>query len=307
MTEENMTDKRDYYTVLGVSKSATLDEIKKAYRSMARKHHPDVDKTPNATERFKEINEAYQALSDPQKRQAYDQFGHAAFDRSQGVPGGAGGYAGGQQGPFSYSWSYGAGQPGQPGQDFDFGNFADPFEIFESFFGCQSPFSRGYRRKPTYQLHVTFDEAVRGVEKEVTIEGKKAKIKVPAGVDDGTRIQFDDFSIITSVGLSKEFKRQGYNIHVEVPVSFTQAALGDVVEVPTVDGKISVKIPAGIQSGTAIRLKEKGVPFVRGNGRGDQYVHISVITPTKLSNKEKELLKQLESVSSKNGKKWGVF
>lgn len=302
-----MATKRDYYEVLGVSKSSTLDEIKRAYRSMARKHHPDVDTSPNAAETFKEINEAYQVISDPQKRQAYDQFGHAAFDRSQGFPGGARGQGGpqGQQGPFTYTWSYGG--QGNQGTDFDFGNFADPFEIFESFFGGQSPFSRGYRRKPTYQLHVTFDEAVHGTEKEVAIEGKKVKIKVPAGVDDGTRIQFDDFSILTSVGLSKDFKRQGYNIHIEVPISFTQAALGDVVEVPTIDGKISVKIPAGVQSGTAIRLKEKGVPFVRGNGRGDQHVHVSVITPTKLSNKEKELLKQLESVSSKNNKKWGVF
>ncbi len=301
-----MATKRDYYQVLGVSKNSTLDEIKKAYRGLARKHHPDVDKSPNAVETFKEINEAYQVLSDPQKRQVYDQFGHAAFDRSQGYPGaGAGGSPFGQQGPYTYTWSYG-GQNGQ-GFDFDFGNFADPFEIFESFFGGASPFGQTRRRKPVYELHVTFHEAVKGTEKEVTIDGKKHKIKVPAGVDSGTRIQFDDFTIITSVGLSKDFRRQGYNIHIEVPVTFAQAALGDVIDVATIDSPLKVKIPAGIQSGTAIRLKGKGVPYVQGQGRGDEYVHITVMTPTKLSSKEKELLKELDQISSKSNKKWGMF
>lgn len=301
-----MASKRDYYEVLGVSKNATVDELKRAYRSMARKHHPDVDKSPGASEKFKEINEAYQALSDPQKRGAYDQFGHAAFDRSQGFPGGAGGY-GSQQGPFTYTWSSSGQSPfGQGGVDF--GGFADPFEIFESFFGSSNPFSRqGYKRKPTYQMHITLKEAIKGVEKEVEVEGKKKKIKIPAGVDDGTRIQFDDFNLITSVGLDKTFKRQGYNLHIEQPVSFTQAALGDEIPIPTVDGTIKIKVPAGIQSGTAIRLKGKGVPFVRGQGIGDQYVHVTVVTPTRLTNREKELLKQLDNVSSKTNKKWGVF
>lgn len=302
-----MATKQDYYELLGISKNATLEEIKKAYRASARKYHPDVNKASDAAEKFKEVNEAYQVLADPQKRQAYDQYGHAAFDRGQGFPGGAqggspfGGGFGQQGGPFTYTWS-----SGQPGQDFDFGNFADPFEIFESFFGGQSPFGRA-RRKPTYQLHLTFDEAVHGTEKEVTIEGNKQKIKIPAGVDDGTRIQFDDYTIVTSVGLSKHFQRQGSDIHMELPVSFAQAALGDEVEVPSIDGKFAMKIPPGIQSGTAIRLREKGVKRVNSDSRGDQYVHISVITPTKLSNKEKQLFEEMKKLSQQDKKKWGVF
>lgn len=295
-----MANKRDYYEVLGVSKNATLEEIKKAYRALARKHHPDIDKTEGAADRFKEINESYQVLSDPQKRQAYDQFGHGAFDRSQS--GSAGG--GGQQGPFTYTWS-GGGQPGQGG-DFDFGGFNDPFEIFESFFGGQSPFGRA-ARKPTYQLHINFNEAVSGTEKEVTIENKKTTIKIPAGVDDGTRIQFDDYNILITVGLSREFKREGYNIHVEKTINFVQAALGDEVDVSTVDGKITVVIPAGIQTGTAIRLRGKGVPYLRSDGRGDQFVHITITTPQKLSNEEKKLFEQLKALSKKDKKKWGVF
>lgn len=300
-----MASKRDYYEVLGISKNATLDEIKKAYRASARKYHPDVNKEPDAADKFKEVNEAYQVLSDPQKRQTYDQFGHAAFDRSQGYPGGAGGPFGGQ-GPFTYTWSSG-GQPGQ-GFDFDFGGFTDPFEIFESFFGgAGSPFSRA-PRKPTYQLHLTFDEAVHGAEKEVTIEGKKTKVKIPAGVDDGTRIQFDDYNVVTTVGLSKDFKRQGYNIHTEAPISFTQAALGDTISVKTIDGPLNVKIPAGIQSDTAIRLAGKGVPHPQRAGtRGDHYVHVSVVTPTKLSAQEKKLFEELQKLSQKDKKKWGVF
>lgn len=299
-----MANKRDYYEILGLSKNATLEEIKKAYRNLARTYHPDVNKQAGAAEKFKEVNEAYQVLSDPQKRQTYDQFGHAAFDRGQGYPGGAGSPFSGQ-GPFTYTWSS-SGNPQGQGFDFDFGGFTDPFEIFESFFGGTNPFSRA-PRKPTYQLHITFDEAVHGVEKEVTIENKKQTVKIPAGVDDGTRIQFDDFTIVTSVGLSKDFKRQGYHIHTEAPISFTQAALGDDIEIKTIDGSLKVKIPAGIQSDTAIRLAGKGVPHPQRNARGDHYVHVSVVTPTKLSSKEKQLLEELQNLSQKDKKKWGVF
>ncbi|KKR86781.1 MAG: Chaperone protein DnaJ [Candidatus Curtissbacteria bacterium GW2011_GWA1_41_11] len=171
--------KTDYYQVLGVSKNATDAEIKSAYRQKARKHHPDVNKAPDAEKKFKEINEAYQVLSDSQKKSAYDQFGHSAFEPGGGF-GGASSSAGG---PFgggfrTYSWSSGGGQQGG-----DFGGFADPFDIFEAFFGGQSPFGR-QQRLPRYAINIDFMEAVLGVEKQIDIEGKRQKIKIPAGVDD---------------------------------------------------------------------------------------------------------------------------
>ena len=158
-----MATKRDYYEILGVNKSASSDEIKSAYRKLARKHHPDIDKSVGADVRFKELGEAYQVLSDPQKKQAYDQFGHAAFDRGAGA--GAGGPFGGGFNPFgggsqSYSWSSGG---GNPNVQFDFGGFEDPFELFEQIFG--GGFGAQMRRRPTYQLNLTFDEAIHGITK----------------------------------------------------------------------------------------------------------------------------------------------
>lgn len=289
-----MAAKRDYYEILGVSKIASPQEIKKAYRVMARKHHPDVDKSPGANERFKEINEAYQVLSDPQKKQTYDQFGHAAFEK--GGPGAyqwGGAPGGGEQFWRTYSWG-----PGQK-VEFDFGGFSDPFEIFEQFFGTASPFGRSYRRIPTYSINLTFEEAVQGVEKEVNVAGRKMKIKIPAGVSDGTRIKFSDFYLETEVLPHKEFIRQGYNIHTSLPITFAQAALGEAVEVKTVDGLVKVRIPPGIQSGVSLRLRGRGVPFLRGSGRGDHYVQIQVATPQKLSGEEKRLFEELKRLEEK--------
>src|SRR3989338_5155362 len=160
-----MATKRDYYEILGVSKNASDAEIKSAYRRLARKHHPDIDKSAGATERFKKIGEAYQVLSDLQKKGAYDQFGHAAFDRSAGA--GAGGFnpfGGGQGGWQTYSWSSGG---GNPNIQFDFGGFEDPFDLFEQIFGgAGSPFGQAFKRRPTYQMSISFDEAIKGVTKE---------------------------------------------------------------------------------------------------------------------------------------------
>lgn len=283
--------KADFYQTLGVSKNASADELKKAYRTMARKHHPDVDKSPGAEEKFKEINEAYQVLSDPQKKSAYDQYGHAAFEQG-GM--GAGGPFGGAGGPFgggqrTYTWSSGAG-----GQDF--GGFADPFDIFEAFFGGQSPFGR-QARLPRYAINLTFEEAVHGVEKEIEAEGKRQKIKIPAGADDGTEIKFSNFVLVCQVRQSNKFRRRGYDIVSEHEISFAQAALGTIAEIETIDGKVKIRIPAGTQPGTQIRLRGKGVKHITGRGQGDHYVIIRLIIPTKLSRDQKRLLEELEEVS----------
>ncbi|HSX18565.1 MAG TPA: DnaJ C-terminal domain-containing protein [Candidatus Saccharimonadales bacterium] len=281
-----MATKRDFYEVLGVSKNASADELKRAYRQKARKHHPDIDKTPGAEEKFKEINEAYQVLSDPQKKSAYDQFGHSAFEPGGGGFGGA--RASQQQGGYqTYTWS------GNP-QDFgDFGGFSDPFDIFESIFGSSSPFGR-QQRLPRYGINITFMEAINGVTKEVEIDRKKQKIKIPPGVDNGSEIKFSNFIIVCQVEQSAKFKRQGYDIVTEREITFSEAALGTTLDVETVYGPVTIRIPAGTQPGTQVRLRGKGVKRPSNRGQGDHYVIIRLKVPTKLSRQQKDLLEELE-------------
>jgi DnaJ-class molecular chaperone len=300
-----MTNKRDYYEVLGVSKSASSDEIKKAYRKLALEWHPDRNKSPNANEKFKEINEAYAVLSDAKKKETYDQFGHAAFQPGAGAPGGWGqsrgagsGFAG--QGPFTYYYSTG----GPQGGGVPFGEeFFDPFEIFEQFFG--GGFSaQGGRRQPrreVYQITIDFMDAVKGTTKEIHLprgragEGSVRKtIKIPAGVNTGSRIRFEDFEIVLEVRPDRKFKREGDDLFVEQEVTYTQAALGAVVDVPTIDGDVRIRVQPGTQPGTMIRLRGKGVLHVHGSGRGDEYVKIQLHVPTHLTRRQRELLQELE-------------
>jgi len=185
-----MATKRDYYDILGVTKGVSAEELKKAYRKKALEFHPDKNKDKDAGAKFKEINEAYEILSDNQKKKAYDQFGHAAFDPSSGFGGfGEAGAKTGRAGPFTYTYTSSGGNPfGGMGQ----GDFSDPFDIFESFFGGVNPFRRG-PQKPHYSIKVGFMEAVRGVERTLVHQGESHKVKIPAGADNGTRIQFKDF------------------------------------------------------------------------------------------------------------------
>lgn len=277
----------DFYSVLGVSKSATQQEIKTAYRKLALKWHPDKNKSPEADTKFKEINKAYEVLSDSKKREMYDQYGESAFSQ--------GGQPGGQsysyrQGPFSYTYSS---QGGNPFENIDFGGFSDPFDIFEEFFGFHSPFSRA-NRKQVYSIQLDFEEAVHGVEKEVSIENKRKKIKIPAGVGDGNRIRFTDFDLEIRVKPHHTFRREGQDIYLNKEISFKQAVLGDIIEVETLDKPVKFKVRKGTQPGTIIRLKGVGVPYPNSNHKGDQYVVLKIKIPDKASSKARRLLEELE-------------
>lgn len=284
----------DYYEVLGVSKNATDSEIKSAYRKQALKWHPDRNKSPEANEKFKEINKAFEVLSNREKRQMYDQYGESAF---KGAPGG-GTYGAGsqyyQQGPFHVYTNFGG--EGNPFEGFDFGGFSDPFDIFEQFFGFQSPFSRGRRRqtREVYQTTISFEEAVHGVEKETIIKGNKKTIKIPAGVDNGTTIRFSDFDLQIRVRPHHIFKRQGQDIYLEKKISYPTAVLGGVVEVETIDKPVKLKVRPGTQPGTTVRLRGQGVPYPNSGRRGNQYVIYKIAVPERVSHKTRKILEELK-------------
>ncbi|MGI6514312.1 MAG: molecular chaperone DnaJ [Syntrophomonadaceae bacterium] len=359
--------KRDYYEILGVSRNASPEEIKKAYRNAALKYHPDVAKDKEeAAVKMKELNEAYAVLSDEQKRRQYDQFGHAAFDPNQGFGGGF---------------------------DFDLGGMGDIFDIF---------FGGGGRRRRTgpqrgadreMQVVIDFEDAAFGVEKEIQFprledcdvcEGSGAEpgtspktcptcngrgqvrnvqstplgrfetlrtcnrcggsgriiekpcrtchgqgkvrrnrrvtLRVPAGVDTGSKLRMPgegepginggppgDLYVYVQVKPHKVFQRRGFDIYCEIPITFIQAALGDEVEVPVLDGSGSIKVPEGTQTGASFTLKGKGIPHIRGNRRGDQIVFVKVVTPTRLTEKQKELLRKFEQEEEKKHERKGIF
>jgi DnaJ-class molecular chaperone len=299
-----MADSNNYYDILGVSKNATANEIKSAYRKLALQYHPDRNKTKEAEVKFKEVTRAYEVLSNEEKRKAYDQVGHSAYEQGAAGQGPFGGGAGGpfggfggQQGPFSYTYT-------SNGQGFDFGGGVDPFEIFEQFFGGASPFGQRARR-PAYSITISFQDAVHGTEKEVTIDNKKQKIKIPAGVDRGSRIRFDAYDVIVDVTPDSRFGREGNNIITEEPLSYADVALGKELSVETIDGPVKIRVPAGTQPNTLIRLSGRGVKRIRGGGRGDHYVRIKVEVPKKLSHREKEILEELRREESGEQKKSG--
>lgn len=283
----------DYYEVLGVSKNANAHELKTAYRKQALKWHPDRNKSSGATDKFKEINKAYEVLSDPKKKELYDQYGQEAFEKGgfgrSGPTGG--GYS--QQGPFSYTYSSGGGQ-GSPFEGMDFGGFSDPFEIFEQFFGFQNP-SRRSRRRDIYELNLTFNEAVHGVEKSTVIKGERREIKIPAGVDTGNRIRFTDFDIQVNVQPHQYFKRENQDVYLDKEISYSLAVLGGTVEVSTINELVKLKVRPGTQSGTAVRLRGQGIPYPNSSRRGDQYVIFKIKIPGHISSKAKRLLEDLEN------------
>jgi DnaJ-class molecular chaperone len=286
-----MAIKRDYYDILGVTKSASAADLKSAYRKLALKWHPDRNKEPGAEAKFKEINEAYEVLSNSEKKAKYDQFGHAAFDPSAGFGGGQGGGSY-RQGPFTYTYSTGGGFEdlfgGQQG-------FSDPFNIFESFFGGQSPFGAQYQQKPHYSMTIDFMDAVNGTEKSFVHQGKQYTVKVPAGADDGTRIRYSEFDVSFNVKPHKIFHREGSDIFIYHEIPLTLAILGGETTIPTLEGELLIKIRPGTQPSTTVRLSGKGMKHLRGNGRGDFYIKLKVMLPEKLSRKAKELVQQLQN------------
>ena len=282
----------DFYDVLGVSKNASASEIKAAYRKQALKWHPDRNKSEGAADKFKEINKAYEVLSDTKKKQVYDQYGPEAFERGAGqsAPGG-GGY---QQGPFTYTYSNYSGE-GSPFEGVDFGGFSDPLQILGQFFGFGSSSSgRRQKQRSVYEVQLDFDEAVHGVEKEVEMNGNRKKIKIPAGVDQGMRIRFSDFDLMINIRPHKYFKREGQDIYFEKQISYPMAVIGGTVEVPTVSGSVKLKVRPGTQSGSAVRLRGEGIPYPNSNRKGDQYVVYKIIVPDRISSNGKRLLEELD-------------
>lgn len=298
---------KDYYDVLGVSKSASEAEVKGAYRRLAREWHPDVAKgKPDAEQKFKEINEAYQVLGDPQKRKQYDQLGHSAFAGGQG--GGQGGF-GFNQGPFTWTYTTTGGDAGEQG---GFEDFQDPFDIFEQVFGFRGYGGNHRGRNIRYTLAVDFVDAVKGFEETISVEGKKLKVKLPPGVREGTSVKFagkgedlgdgtlpGDLYISIQIKPHPEIARRGADTFAIQEISMAETALGGLIPVKVVDPKShtgftekKVKIPSGTQPGTQIRIKGQGMPNPGGLGRGDHYITIKVNIPKRLSRDQKKALEE---------------
>lgn len=273
-----MATNRDYYEILGVSKDASSTDIKKAYRKLALQWHPDRNKSVEAEKKFKEINEAYEVLSDSKKKQAYDQFGQAAF--SQGFGSQAGGW--GQQGPFNVRFSWGG------GDTFD---FSDPFSIFEEFFGGASPFGQTQRRQHV-AIDIDFMEAYLGCEKEIVVSGRKRMVRIPPGVDDGSRIRFTDLFVVVSVRPHPIFQREGDDVYVNAQIPLWIAVKGGEVNIPTLDGDTKVRIRPGTHPGTMLRLTGCGMPRLNRGGHGDFYIKLDVGIPeyNKLTREQKEAI-----------------
>lgn len=358
-----MAEKRDYYEVLGIAKSASADEIKSAYRKLAKKYHPDLNPgDKEAEEKFKEIGEAYEILSDQQKRARYDQFGHAGVDPNYGAgAGGFGGFGGGVDlgdlfGDLGDIFGMGGGRrranPNAPRKGSDI-RVSLVLSFMEAVHGCTKTVSvnrqdvctecggsgaakgtspdtcpdchgTGYitvQQRTPFGVMQSSQPCTRCGGKGKVIKSpcskchgsgktsstKRVEVKVPAGIDDDQSLCLQglgdaglnggpsgDLYVIVTVRPDAMFERDRFDVHVTVPITYSQAVLGAEVEVPTVDGKVKYDVPEGTQSGTVFRLRGKGIQYIRGRGRGDQYVHVVVEIPKKLTKTQREALKKFE-------------
>jgi molecular chaperone DnaJ len=348
-----MSAKRDYYEVLGVGRQATEEEVKKAFRRLARQCHPDVSKEPGAEAKFKEINEAYEILSDPEKRAAYDRFGHAGPQAAAGGYGGFGGFGGIEDIFESFFGGVRSGPAARRGPAVGADLRVDlTIEFEEAAFGCEKPITvrrhetcthcqgrgaepgtqpircpqcngTGEVRRQQQTLLGSFVQVApcprcRGEREIITTpctvcHGEKVvpvdrsmSVKIPAGVDEGTRMRLagegepgerrgpsGNLYVVLQVKPHAYFRREEHNIFLELSINVAQAALGAKLQVPTLDGPEELAIPAGTQSGETFRLRGRGVPHLQGSGRGDELVVVQVMTPTKLTPRQRELLCEL--------------
>lgn len=304
----------DYYDVLGVKRQATADEVKAAYRKAARKYHPDVNKAPDAGEKFKQATEAFEVLSDPQKRGMYDQFGRAGPGAPSGWPRQRPGGRRGQRVRFNFEDVFGGGgRSGFMGMSLD--------DILQALRGGRTRPGRGQRvqRGADSESHVTLDflQAVRGTTMRIRItrggaDGREAHetidVRIPPGVQEGSKVRVrgkgssgaggaGDLYILVHVRPHEYFRREGSDIYVRVPISLTEAALGAKVDVPTVDGMTTVTIPPGTASAKRLRLRGKGIA-AKGKPRGDQYVVVDIVPPKDLQDRQAELLKELHDLDA---------
>jgi curved DNA-binding protein len=317
------TDFKDYYSILGVSKTATPEEIKQAFRKLARKFHPDVNPgNKQAEARFKEVNEAYEVLSDPDKRKKYDQFGQYWKQAGEGFPSGGvgvdmGGFDFSQYGSFndflnelfggagprssrqSYSYSTSTGRPG------GFGGFND--------FGFQDVGTgAGTTQDSEATITLSFAEAFAGVQKRFSLGNETIDVRIPGGAKPGTRLrvrgkgqinpmtqQRGDLYLKVELQPHSFFQMEGDNLVCELPITPDEATLGASIDVPTPDGSVNVKLPAGVRSGQSLRLRGKGWPLTKG-GRGDQLVKVAIVPPKDLSQQEREYYEKLRAIRTYN-------
>mmetsp|Transcript_40130 Transcript_40130/g.96927 ORF Transcript_40130/g.96927 Transcript_40130/m.96927 type:complete len:470 (+) Transcript_40130:1220-2629(+) len=325
--------KRDFYEVLGVSKSADKGEIKKAYFKLAKQYHPDTNKDDDsADEKFKECTEAYEVLSDTEQRKLYDQFGHAGVDPNfqQGNPfgGGGGGNPFGGAGGFGFedgSFHFHSTGGGMGGQEIN------PEELFEAFFGGGARRRRGPQRGSDLQMHVrlSFEEAVFGAKKDlhlryqninpqtgqVEIKERDVTVDTPAGIDNGMNVRLTgqgaegdpgaprgNLLVQVIVDDDKYFHRDGSDVHTEAPISVTQAILGGTVDVRTLTGEVEVKVPKGCQPETKLMLRGKGIQKLHGTSKGDHVVHLKIEIPKEITPRQEELLREFDEEAKSSGK-----